>query len=130
MRHRKQENKDALQQQTKATREDKSTTGSSFADMFGSTQLPSWSQSEFIVFLCLLFFRIVNAWMVKTHFDPDEYWQVLEPARLLVYGQGWLTWEWAPTVALRSWVHPILFSFPWFGTWNLFCINLKTKMKN
>ena len=64
--------------------------------------------------LGLIIFRWINALLVRTQFDPDEYWQLLEPARWLVYGEGWLTWEWMPPIALRSWLHPLLFSLPWY----------------
>lgn len=31
-------------------------------------------------------YRLSNAWMIRTQFDPDEYWQTLEPAYCLVFG--------------------------------------------
>lgn len=68
-----------------------------------------------ITFLLLVVFRLMNAFIVRTQFDPDEYWQGLEPARLLVYGKGWLTWEWMPEVAIRSWIYPVILSIPWHG---------------
>ena len=50
------------------------------------------------VFLLLCIYRLANAWMIRTQFDPDEYWQTLEPAYCLVFGpRGYgcaLTWEW------------------------------------
>ena len=39
--------------------------------------------------------RFANSLCVRTFFQPDEYFQVLEPAWQLVYGEGsgaWLTW--------------------------------------
>lgn len=39
--------------------------------------------------------RLINAFCVRTFFQPDEYFQALEPAWQLVYGDGsgaWLTW--------------------------------------
>lgn len=60
----------------------------------------------------LFAFRIVNALLVQSQFDPDEFWQAGEPAHLLVFGNGHLTWEWAPNVALRSWIHPLLLTMP------------------
>lgn len=39
--------------------------------------------------------RLINALCVRTFFQPDEYFQALEPAWQLVYGNGsgsWLTW--------------------------------------
>lgn len=43
----------------------------------------------------LLVFRFVNALCVRTFFQPDEYFQALEPAWNLAFGDGsgaWLTW--------------------------------------
>ncbi|KAI0199660.1 glycosyltransferase family 22 protein [Astrocystis sublimbata] len=59
--------------------------------------------------------RFVNALCVRTFFQPDEYFQVLEPAWQLVYGdnsKAWLTWEWRN--ALRSSIHPTIFAFGYF----------------
>ena len=39
--------------------------------------------------------RLINALCVRTFFQPDEYFQALEPAWQLVYGKdsgAWLTW--------------------------------------
>jgi phosphatidylinositol glycan class B len=44
-------------------------------------------------------FRFANALCVVTFFNPDEYWQSLEPAHRMAFGYGHLTWEWA--VGLR-----------------------------
>jgi len=60
----------------------------------------------------LLAWRLVNCAVLQTQFDPDEFWQALEPAHLVVFGRGHLTWEWAPGVELRSWVHPLLLAAP------------------
>ncbi|KAJ8131923.1 hypothetical protein O1611_g1697 [Lasiodiplodia mahajangana] len=60
-------------------------------------------------------FRFANALCVRTFFQPDEYFQVLEPAWQLVYGENsgaWLTWEWRH--ALRSSIHPTIFAFGYF----------------
>ncbi|KAK2072466.1 hypothetical protein P8C59_006818 [Phyllachora maydis] len=59
----------------------------------------------------LLVFRFVNALCVRTFFQPDEYFQALEPAWNLAFGDGsgaWLTWEWQ--YQLRSSLHPALFA--------------------
>jgi phosphatidylinositol glycan class B len=43
----------------------------------------------------LLIFRFVNALCVKTLFQPDEYFQALEPALNVAFGPdsgAWLTW--------------------------------------
>ncbi|TGZ85651.1 hypothetical protein EX30DRAFT_314858 [Ascodesmis nigricans] len=60
------------------------------------------------IFLLLLSFRILNAVTTRTFFQPDEYFQSLEPAWDLVFGNGWLTWEWHHQ--LRSIAHPLLFA--------------------
>ncbi|KAF2970570.1 hypothetical protein GQX73_g2989 [Xylaria multiplex] len=60
-------------------------------------------------------FRFVNSLCVRTFFQPDEYFQVLEPAWQLVYGSNsgaWLTWEWR--YALRSSIHPTVLAFGYF----------------
>lgn len=48
--------------------------------------------SEFLVFPFILSFRILNAASIATFFQPDEYFQALEPAWKLAFGEGWLTW--------------------------------------
>ncbi|KAI1484020.1 glycosyltransferase family 22 protein [Daldinia sp. EC12] len=59
--------------------------------------------------------RLINAVCVRTFFQPDEYFQALEPAWNLVFGEdsgAWLTWEWKHQ--LRSSIHPTIFAF---GYW-------------
>jgi phosphatidylinositol glycan class B len=56
----------------------------------------------------LVAYRIINALIVQTSFDPDEYWQSLEVAHNKIYGYGYLTWEWK--VGLRSFLHPGIFA--------------------
>ena len=50
------------------------------------------------VFLCLCVFRILNALLIQSQFDPDEYWQNLEPAYCEAFLPGKpcesYTWEW------------------------------------
>ncbi|KAF7530157.1 hypothetical protein G7054_g9654 [Neopestalotiopsis clavispora] len=62
--------------------------------------------------LAVLFaFRLVNALCVRTYFQPDEYFQALEPAWQLVFGPdsgAWMTWEWE--YRLRSSLHPGIFA--------------------
>ena len=58
----------------------------------------------------LLAFRFVNALCVRTFFQPDEYFQALEPAWSMAFGRdggAWLTWEWQHQ--LRSSLHPAVF---------------------
>lgn len=48
---------------------------------------------KIIVFLLL--FRLANAFLVRTFFQPDEYYQALEPAWQMAFGSesgAWLTW--------------------------------------
>ncbi len=54
-----------------------------------------------MVFIIIAIYRVCNAILIKTQFDPDEYWQTLEPAYCLVFSQPdelssncALTWEW------------------------------------
>ncbi|MCJ1377434.1 glycosylphosphatidylinositol anchor biosynthesis, partial [Xylographa soralifera] len=63
------------------------------------------------VFLFLIAFRILNALSIKTFFQPDEYFQSLEPAWQIAFGPdsgAWITWEWKHH--LRSAIHPYLFA--------------------
>jgi phosphatidylinositol glycan class B len=42
-----------------------------------------------------LLFRLINALCVRTFFQPDEYFQALEPAWSMAFGPdsgAWLTW--------------------------------------
>ena len=41
------------------------------------------------VWCAVLVFRLVNALLVRTYFNPDEYWQSLEIAHRLVFGYGY-----------------------------------------
>ncbi|PSS03830.1 GPI mannosyltransferase 3 [Coniella lustricola] len=60
----------------------------------------------------LIFLRLVNVLCTgRTFFQPDEYFQALEPAWNLAFGPhsgAWLTWEWK--YQLRSSLHPALFA--------------------
>ena len=47
------------------------------------------------IFLFLLAFRILNALSIKTFFQPDDYFQSLEPAWEIAFGAesgAWITW--------------------------------------
>lgn len=41
-----------------------------------------------LLFFWIAVYRLANAWMIRTQFDPDEYWQTLEPAYCLVFGNS------------------------------------------
>ena len=60
------------------------------------------------VFCFVLVLRIFSAVFVKTYFNPDEYWQSVEVAHNVVFGYGYLTWEWKERI--RSIVHPLIFA--------------------
>jgi phosphatidylinositol glycan class B len=55
----------------------------------------SYRDSTLHVFALLLAFRIVNALTLRTFFQPDEFFQSLEPAWQLAFGgasNAWITW--------------------------------------
>jgi len=58
----------------------------------------------------IILFRICNALAVRTWHHPDEYWQSLEVAHVLVFGYGDLTWEWLPEYQIRGYLHPLIFA--------------------
>jgi GPI mannosyltransferase 3 len=50
-------------------------------------------------YLGFVVFRIINVFFIQTQFDPDEYWQNLEPSYCQVFVEAkddcpGLTWEW------------------------------------
>lgn len=59
-------------------------------------------------------FRLANAFLTATFFQPDEYFQALEPAHRLVFGYGYTTWEWHQH--LRSALHPLLYAAGYAAT--------------
>ncbi|KAJ5980296.1 GPI mannosyltransferase [Penicillium waksmanii] len=63
------------------------------------------------ILLFLIAFRILNAFTLRTFFQPDEFFQSLEPAWQIAFGKeqgAWITWEWR--YQLRSSLHPLLFA--------------------
>lgn len=58
----------------------------------GTQNLPGQSAE---VLAGLVAFRIVNALVIRTFFQPDEYFQSLEPAWRIAFGEdsgAWITW--------------------------------------
>jgi hypothetical protein len=56
---------------------------------------PIYKQGAKFVFPLVVCFRIINALCVKTFFQPDEYFQSLEPAWRIAFGGqsgAWITW--------------------------------------
>ncbi|KAI9751639.1 MAG: Aminopeptidase 2 mitochondrial [Chaenotheca gracillima] len=79
------------------------------AKLASNTSKISLSPSNVLLFL--IAFRIVNALSIKTFFQPDEYFQSLEPAWAIAFGEdsgAWITWEWRHQ--LRSSIHPACFA--------------------
>ena len=52
--------------------------------------------------------RILIALCTRTVFQPDEYFQALDPAHNIVFGYGHLTWEWLSPQPIRSIAYPAL----------------------
>jgi phosphatidylinositol glycan class B len=55
----------------------------------------SYRDSALSIFALLFAFRIVNALTLRTFFQPDEFFQSLEPAWQLAFGDAsnaWITW--------------------------------------
>lgn len=55
----------------------------------------SYRDATLSVLALLLAFRIVNALTLRTFFQPDEFFQSLEPAWQLAFGgasNAWITW--------------------------------------
>ncbi|KAK0623273.1 Alg9-like mannosyltransferase family-domain-containing protein [Immersiella caudata] len=68
----------------------------------------------------LVVFRFINALCVRTFFQPDEYFQALEPAWSIAFGTNsgaWLTWEWQHQ--LRSSLHPLIFGAVYKAAYSL-----------
>jgi GPI mannosyltransferase 3 len=55
--------------------------------------------------LTLLLFRSLCACFSWTYGNPDEYWQAPEVAHALVFGKGYIPWEWWPSSLIRSSFH-------------------------
>ncbi|KAG0705079.1 glycosyltransferase family 22 protein [Suillus ampliporus] len=55
-----------------------------------------------------LVLRVAIALSTQGFFQPDEYFQALEPAYHYVFGHGHLTWEWISPAPLRSIIYPAL----------------------
>ncbi|KAH7860863.1 hypothetical protein Vadar_018888 [Vaccinium darrowii] len=101
MRHRKSDNivddKDKIEIPNAVDREKAATASSNIK--FSSRR----------VFVVCLVMRMANSLVVQTYFNPDEHWQALEVAHRIAFGYGHLTWEWQK--GIRSYLHPIVFSF-------------------
>ena len=58
------------------------------------------AMTSLLIFLLLCVFRVLNTFLIRSYFDPDEVWQTLEPAYCAVFrpSEGFdcpgFTWEW------------------------------------
>lgn len=66
--------------------------------------------------------RICVSLLTRTFFQPDEYFQALEPAHHAVFGYGYLTWEWLSPLPVRSFFFPSLF-VPIFNVLRIFSLD-------
>lgn len=73
-------------------------------DQLVAPLLNSWCKT----FLAIYIFRVCNSLLIKTVFNPDEYWQSLEIASYHIFGMGHLTWEWV--YGIRSFTFPAIFA--------------------
>ncbi|RCI06407.1 hypothetical protein CU098_008785 [Rhizopus stolonifer] len=73
--------------------------------MTGNIEQKSTSSSRLFVFITCAVFRLFNAYFTRTYDNADEYWQGQEVAHYLVFGNGYLTWEWRERI--RSFAHPL-----------------------
>jgi GPI mannosyltransferase 3 len=62
--------------------------------------------NESVLTYLALALRIGIALCTRGFFQPDEYFQSLEPAHHLVFGYGQLTWEWRSSLPIRSIIYP------------------------
>ena len=53
----------------------------------------------FLIFLCI---RSIMAVLSTSYHHPDETYQSVEVAHHLVFGKGYLTWEWTTENPIRS----------------------------
>jgi phosphatidylinositol glycan class B len=67
--------------------------------------------AAFLLYLSLCIFRIANALLIQTQFDPDEYWQTLEPAYCEAFPERGCayTWEWTRQASADTvwWMQPL-----------------------
>lgn len=86
--------------------------GSAEAATGGQEQSPEYPQDNHLhhlvneqtakdTWMILLVYRCVNAALVWTFFQPDEYFQSLEPAWQMAFGSesgAWITWVCPPAL--------------------------------
>lgn len=73
----------------------RATTGGSERARLPSQSSAAYRDTGISIFALLVAFRALNALTLRTFFQPDEFFQSLEPAWQLAFGQesnAWLTW--------------------------------------
>lgn len=73
-----------------------------------SSPLPLSYISLFRIYTIVAIYRLINAYFIQTQFDPDEYWQTLEPAYCLAFHSSRncvYTWEWTRSRSLSRSQH-------------------------
>ncbi|CAO3651314.1 unnamed protein product [Cunninghamella blakesleeana] len=93
-------------EQVDTNNNNKTITTHSISDTIKNEPLESTKTSKTFIFILFLLYRWWNAYMTRTFDNPDEYWQGNEVAHCLVFGYGYITWEWIHQ--LRSYFHPLL----------------------
>lgn len=71
-----------------------------FSDDLKTSAHKGWQRAKSIttsrdILLFLIAFRLLNAFSIRTFFQPDEYFQSLEPAWQVAFGEdggAWITW--------------------------------------
>jgi hypothetical protein len=76
--------------------------------------MPSSYPPAYIILL-IFSVRVIIALSTRTFFQPDEYFQALEPAHRLAFGYGHLTWEWVSERPIRNVIYPAM----WAGVYQL-----------
>jgi len=88
---------EALSSQKQAT---KNPRGQILTPIQDAMHQPSTSPlSSWHILLFLVVFRVINSLCIQTFFQPDEYFQSLEPAWEMAFGPqsgAWITWASTP----------------------------------
>ncbi|XP_060570497.1 GPI mannosyltransferase 3-like [Ruditapes philippinarum] len=77
-------------------------------EVLGPSVIKKIMSSEKTLLLSLISLRLVNSLLIQTSFVPDEYWQSVEVSHNMVFGYGYLTWEWKH--GLRGYLYPSVFA--------------------
>ena len=70
----------------------------------------NFQYKESYLFWIFLWIRLLMAIISTSYHHPDETYQSVEIAHHLVFGKGYLTWEWTTNNPIRSYLHPLIFA--------------------